>query len=216
MMNGLNGLSGLNGLNGETLFDVIGEIDEGFVAQAHAYRHMRGKLSRRGAFAAVACLLCRNVKYCYYYARYFGPYVPVVCLMFGYALRRTSGKTVAAAMLAGALAMAPFDGVLLLQRDDTFCSFRAVEEIAGTVDGDDAAVVFSVKNDAPLVDGPDARDGVEHGGLSRAVSADDGDEITGIQMERELVQRAFLVDGAGVEGLADLEQVKHGSSPPSV
>ena len=57
MMNGLNGLSGLNGLNGETLFDVIGEIDEGFVAQAHAYRHMRGKLSRRGAFAAVACLL---------------------------------------------------------------------------------------------------------------------------------------------------------------
>ena len=98
--------------------------------------------------AAVACLLCRNVKYCYYYARYFGPYVPVVCLMFGYALRRTSGKTVAAAMLAGALAMAPFDGVLLLQRDDTFCSFRAVEEIAGTVDGDDAAVVFSVKNDA--------------------------------------------------------------------
>ena len=76
--------------------------------------------------------------------------------------------------------------------------------------------VIPVQNDAALVNGPDAGNGVEHGGLSRSVSADDGDKITGIQMERELVQRAFLVDGAGVEGLADLEQVKHGSSPPSV
>ena len=76
--------------------------------------------------------------------------------------------------------------------------------------------VVPVQNDAALVNGPDTGNGVEHGGLSRTVSADDGDKITGIQMERELVQRAFLVDGAGVEGLADLEQVKHGSSPPSV
>ena len=76
--------------------------------------------------------------------------------------------------------------------------------------------VVPVQHDAPLVDRPDAGDGVEHGGFSCPVAADDGDEVTGIQVERKLVQSTLLIDGAGIEGLADLEQVKHGSSPPSV
>ena len=76
--------------------------------------------------------------------------------------------------------------------------------------------VVPVEDDPPVIDGPDAGDGVEHGGFACTVSADDGDKITGIQMEGELVEGTLFVDGAGVEGLADLEQVKHGSSPPSV
>ena len=76
--------------------------------------------------------------------------------------------------------------------------------------------IIPVQHDAPLVNRPDAGDGVEHGGFSRTVSADDGDKVTGIQVERELVQGTLFIDGAGVEGLADLEQVKHGSSPPFV
>ena len=75
--------------------------------------------------------------------------------------------------------------------------------------------VGPVEHDPPLVHGPDARDGVEQGGFSRAVAADDGDEIAGVQMQAQARQRLLLIDGAGIEGLADAAYVKHSARLPS-
>ena len=47
-----------------------------------------------------------------------------------------------------------------------------------------------------------ACDGVEQGGFACAVGAHDGDEVTGGQMQGQVLQGAFLVDRSGVEGLA--------------
>ncbi len=75
--------------------------------------------------------------------------------------------------------------------------------------------VIAVQENAPLVHRPDAGDGVEHGRLAGTVAADDGDKVAGVQMQGQLVQGKLFIDGAGVEGLADLTDVKHFSRPPS-
>ena len=61
---------------------------------------------------------------------------------------------------------------------------------------------------------PHPRHRVEQGGLARAVSADDGHEVPVLQGEGHPVEGRLLVDGAGVEGLADVFNVKHGGAPP--
>ena len=64
--------------------------------------------------------------------------------------------------------------------------------------------VHTVEDDAAGVHRPDARDGVEHGGFSGAVTADDGHEIARLQVQGQPVERPLLIDGAGVEGLGDM------------
>ena len=64
--------------------------------------------------------------------------------------------------------------------------------------------VHAVEDDAPVVHRPDARNGVEHGGFSGAVAADDRHEIARIQVQRQAVERPFFIDGTGVEGFGDM------------
>ena len=64
--------------------------------------------------------------------------------------------------------------------------------------------VHAVEDDAAGVHRPDACDGVEHGGFSGAVAADDGHEIARLQMQGQTVERPLFIDGAGVEGLGDM------------
>ena len=59
-----------------------------------------------------------------------------------------------------------------------------------------------------------SRDGVEQGGFARAVGAEDGDEIARVQMERQILQRLFLIDRAGVKGQTDVVQLQHLDFPP--
>jgi hypothetical protein len=75
--------------------------------------------------------------------------------------------------------------------------------------------VHPAHGDGALVHRPHPGDGVEEGGLARAVAADDGDEVPLVQVERHPIQGGFFVHGAGVEGLIDIFHVKHGHSPPS-
>ena len=74
--------------------------------------------------------------------------------------------------------------------------------------------VRPAEHDRTAVHGPHAGHGVEQRGFSGAVSADDGDEIAVAQMQIEIDQRLFLVDGAGVEGFADVVDIKHFPAPP--
>ena len=70
--------------------------------------------------------------------------------------------------------------------------------------------VHPVDGDAPAVHRPDTGHRIEHGGFSRAVAADDGDEIAGGQVEVEIPQGGLFIDGPFVEGLAKMAQLKHG------
>ena len=52
----------------------------------------------------------------------------------------------------------------------------------------------------PTVHGEGAGDGVEHGGLARAVAADDGDEIPVMEGQIQTVQGFLGVDGLMLQG----------------
>ena len=75
--------------------------------------------------------------------------------------------------------------------------------------------VRAVDDDPALVHRPHAGDGVQDGGLARAVAADDGHEVAVLQVEVHAVERDLLIDGLGVESLADVDQVKHACGLPS-
>ena len=77
-----------------------------------------------------------------------------------------------------------------------------------------AGDVGAVDDDLTAVDLEGARDGVQHGRLARAVAADDGDEIAVVESQVQIVQRGLCVDGAGVKGLAHIDEFKHGVFPP--
>ena len=69
--------------------------------------------------------------------------------------------------------------------------------------------------DLALVYGPDTGHRVQHGGFTRTVAADDGNEVALIQLQVQPVQGRFLIDGACIEGLGDILDLKHFSHPPS-
>ena len=75
--------------------------------------------------------------------------------------------------------------------------------------------VVAIDDDTALVHRPYARDGIENGGFARAVAADDGDKITVIEVQIDMVQRHALVDRAGIKSLSDVNQIKHACCLPS-
>ena len=52
--------------------------------------------------------------------------------------------------------------------------------------------------------GVDAGDDIEQRRLAGAVGADDGDEIPGVDVQVDIVERLYLVNGAGAELLGNL------------
>ena len=69
--------------------------------------------------------------------------------------------------------------------------------------------VLTIDDDFALVHAPHAGHGVEHGGFPRAVAADDGHEVPFVQAQVQIRQRHLFVDGAGIEGLVDMADIKH-------
>ena len=59
--------------------------------------------------------------------------------------------------------------------------------------------VHAVNEDVPLVDRPDARDGVQERRFARAVAADDSDEIAVVEAQAQILQRLLGVNRAGME-----------------
>ena len=84
-----------------------------------------------------------HIAYAYYYSRYLGPYIPVACVMAGVATNRLSARHVCAGIALSAVAMLPFDHVLLTCTDDTYCSFDTLDKVLNAVSGQSSAVVFS-------------------------------------------------------------------------
>ena len=74
--------------------------------------------------------------------------------------------------------------------------------------------VLTVQRDRAGIGDELTGDGVEKRGFARAVGADDCGEIPLRQMEIHPLQRHLLIDGAGIEGLTDIFQFKHGGRPP--
>ena len=69
--------------------------------------------------------------------------------------------------------------------------------------------VLAVDADRAAIDEEGAGDGVHERRFSRAVAADDGDEIAGREMERQIVKRGLFRDRSGIEGLGDVLNVEH-------
>ena len=74
--------------------------------------------------------------------------------------------------------------------------------------------VLAVQVNISAVGEKAAADGVEQSGFARAVGADDGDEVTGVQVQAQVPQGYLFVDGAGVEGFGDVVDLQHVSGPP--
>ena len=64
--------------------------------------------------------------------------------------------------------------------------------------------ILAIEENASLIHGPDARDRVEHGGFARAVAADNGDEIAGLEVQVQTVESLLLINGAGIKGFGDV------------
>ena len=77
-------------------------------------------------------------------------------------------------------------------------------QIGGTAVLRLAGDILTVQQDGAAVHGERACHSVEHGGFSRAVAADDGDEIAVMEGQRQVVQRCFGVDCAGEEGFGNM------------
>ena len=77
-----------------------------------------------------------------------------------------------------------------------------------------AGDILPVDEDLTHINGPDTGHCVEHRGLARTVAADDGDKIAVFERQVKAFQGNFLIDRTGVEGLIDIFDLKHGSSPP--
>ena len=93
------------------------------------------------------------------------------------------------------------------------CAFEGILE---QVADDLAALVLRLKgdvlpaqHDAALVGDEPAGDGIEQGGLSRAVGTHDGGKVPGFHVQAHSVQRHLFVHGAGVEGLMQVVQLQH-------
>ena len=63
-----------------------------------------------------------------------------------------------------------------------------------------AGDVHAVDQDLALVHRPYTGNGVQHGGFTCTVAADDGDEIALVQLQVQTVQGGFLVHRARIEG----------------
>src|SRR5699024_1027562 len=69
--------------------------------------------------------------------------------------------------------------------------------------------VDSVDEDLSLFYQPGTRHCVQHGGLARAVAADDSDEIAFLQSEGKTVQGKLLVNGSRMKGPVYVLDLKH-------
>ena len=69
--------------------------------------------------------------------------------------------------------------------------------------------VHAADGNAAGVHRPHAGHGIEQGGLTGAVAADDGDKVAVVQMQGKAPQGGLFVDGAGVEGFPDVFDLKH-------
>ena len=90
---------------------------------------------------------------------------------------------------------------------------KQAADAAGTLILRHEGDVLAVKLDLAAVREKAAGNSVEERGFARAVCADDGDEIALCGVEAEVFDRLFGVDRAGVEGLRDMREFKHGCAP---
>ncbi len=89
---------------------------------------------------------------------------------------------------------------------------RVLEQVADNL----AALVLRLKgdvlpaqHDAALVGDEPAGDGIEQGGLSRAVGTHDGGKVPGFHVQAHSVQSHLFVHGTGVESLMQVVQLQH-------
>ncbi len=112
----------------------------------------RKLLQREAGFAAVfvflyagllmSCVLKAEISFCYYFGRYFVPYIPVVCVLSALIWNRFSNRSLGIGMTIGVLAMAPFDYILMNRQDDTRSGYEILSRISEAVSTPNSAVIW--------------------------------------------------------------------------
>ena len=74
--------------------------------------------------------------------------------------------------------------------------------------------VFPVQQNGSPVDQKAAADGVEEGGFSGPVGADNGDKLPGFRLQAHVLQCRPLIRGAGMEGFGYMAHLQHFFTPP--
>ena len=77
-----------------------------------------------------------------------------------------------------------------------------------------AGDVHAVNEDLALVHRPHTGNGIQHGGFTCTVAADDGNEIALVQLQAQPVQGGLLVHRACIEGFGNILDLKHFLRPP--
>ena len=74
--------------------------------------------------------------------------------------------------------------------------------------------VHTVDQNFALVHRPHTGHGIQHGGFTSTVAADDGDEIALVQLQVQTVQGGLLVHCTCIEGFGNILDLKHFLRPP--
>lgn len=82
-----------------------------------------------------------EVQYYYYYSRYLAPFIPIAVLFSVTALDRFGGKLLCPVTAAGLLYLAPFDGYLMLHKDDTRMEWSVLDDMTDYIEGSDCVVI---------------------------------------------------------------------------
>ncbi len=127
-----------------------------------------------------------------------------VFLPFGGGNAHLQGTLLAAALCQGQVffnlhgSSRPHHGIL-----------KHTADIAGALVLGQLGDVDSINFNAAFVHQPGAGNGIEQGGFSGAVAADDGHKIAVVQREAHIPQGTFFIDGAGIERFGNVPDFKH-------
>jgi len=88
-----------------------------------------------------SCVMRKDIAYYYYYGRYLAPYVSVVILFSAVTLDRLSKWAVYAMGLISLVILAPYEKMLLVNKDDTRVTWEALEKVAEHVEANSCVVI---------------------------------------------------------------------------
>ncbi|NCC00368.1 MAG: hypothetical protein EOM34_06770 [Clostridia bacterium] len=88
-----------------------------------------------------SCVMRKDIAYYYYYGRYLAPYISVVILFSAVALDVVSRWAVYAMGLISLVILAPYEKMLLVNKDDTRVTWEALEKVAEHVEANSCVVI---------------------------------------------------------------------------
>ncbi len=88
-----------------------------------------------------ACYMKKDINYYYYYGRYLAPYISIVILFSASALELISKKIIGIAGICSLCILAPYEKMLLTDKDDTRVTWDALENVIAQIRQDSIVII---------------------------------------------------------------------------